>query len=1042
MSHAQMRAVRTMTHPGTLHDGGKRTASIVPPLPSPPSPVTPGREDVLGLRVAAALIDLAFLAGLFLIIASAAGLVTAAGGSFRIWLSSAWWAAFAAVAGLYYLVLETVSGQTVSKRLLGVHVCGSGRTRPSARAVAGRTLLRVVDFLPVMYLSGIVAPGVRRRRIAGLAARRAVARAAPVRHRVLAVVPLAVVLLAAAGPAGWQQHSGAASTPVGGTRELWGSAAGPGTPYDLTSFRVSRTVPGAAARAPSPPRSSATSTTPPSGSTTHGSSPVNGMPGNGGLGAKVVPAPAGFALSQSPPVPNGPMSAADFNQYWGDAASLHFVRGYDVAYDSNDGSVSIEVTLFQFATPADAAAFKADWVSVGVKSKADPVIPGADDYDSTSPYQGFYDHGVIAAKGNLAFVIDDLTGSAAPVPLVETMARQQYAALFAPGRATALPAPGRATAQASAERITSYHAGIAIQRDGSILVTEQIVYNFGSDQRHGIFRAIPVRLRYNGTYDRIYAVDVQSVDSPDAPAQYTVDNNGSYVSIKIGDPNQTVTGEHMYTLTYLVRGSLNAFADHDELYWNAVGNQWDVPIDQATVQVSAPADVTRAACFAGPLGSTAPCQQAGITSGVASFGQAGLGPNEGMTVVVAIPKGVVASAGPVLRERWSLQRAFAVTPVSAGAAGGLLAVLAVLGAMVLARDRDRRHSRSAAHVVGGTAVQAEEALPLSGHGEPAMQSAPPADMRPGQAGTLLDGVANPRDVTGTIVDLAVRGYLRIDDAGEQTSRDWSLVRLDKTGGGLLDYEQILLDGLFKGPTTVKTSTLLSELGPDFAGSLKQAQDALYADVAGRGWFTARPDKVRRRWVVIGCVLFVTGVAGVIAAAATSHFGLIPVPVALAGLVLVGCARWMPVRTAKGTDLTRRLLGFRRYITTVAPGQAPATGQAPAGQHDAFEDYLPYAIVFGCTKQWADVTAALAGADRAPSWYRSRRPYSPSTLTALSGSGYYFSSMHHFATNTSNRIASAASGGSGSSGFFSGGSSGFSGGGFSGGGGGGGGGGSW
>ena len=335
--------------------------------------------------------------------------------------------------------------------------------------------------------------------------------------------------------------------------------------------------------------------------------------------------------------------------------------------------------------------------------------------------------------------------------------------------------------------------------------------------------------------------------------------------------------------------------------------------------------------------------------------------------------------------------------------------------------------------MGGTAVQAEEAVPLSGHGEPAVQSAPPADVRPGQAGTLLDGVANPRDVTGTIVDLAVRGYLRIEDAGEQTSRDWSLVRLDKTGG-LLAYEQILLDGLFKGPTRVKTSTLFSELGPEFTDYLKQAQDALYADVAERGWFTARPDEVRRRWVAIGGVLFVIGVAGVIAAAATSHFGLIPVPVALAGLVLVGCARWMPVRTAKGTDLTRRLLGFRRYITTAAPGQGPATGQTPAGQHDVFEDYLPYAIVFGCTKQWADVTASLAGADRAPSWYRSSRPYSPGTLTALSGSGYYFSSMHHFATNTSNWIGSAASGGSGSSGF--------SGGGFSGGGGGGGGGGSW
>jgi hypothetical protein len=285
-----------------------------------------------------------------------------------------------------------------------------------------------VDFLPGMYLAGfvtIVAPGVRRRRIVDLAARRAVALAAPVRHRALAVMPLVVVLLAAAGlfgyPAGWQQHSGAASTSVGGTYDPWSSAAGPGTPYDLTGFRVSRTVPGAVARATSAPSSSATSTTPSSGSTTHGSSLVSGSPGNGGLGAKVIPAPAGLTLS--PDVHNGPISPADFNHYWGDPASLHFARGYDVTYGSNDASDSIEVALFQFATSADAAAFKADSVlGLPVKPKADPVIPGADDYDSTSPEQGTYIHGVIATKGNRAFAIEDINSSAAPVPLVERMA--------------------------------------------------------------------------------------------------------------------------------------------------------------------------------------------------------------------------------------------------------------------------------------------------------------------------------------------------------------------------------------------------------------------------------------------------------------------------------------------------------------------------------------------------------------------------------------------------------------------------------------------
>ena len=113
-----------------------------------------------------------------------------------------------------------------------------------------------------------------------------------------------------------------------------------------------------------------------------------------------------------------------------------------------------------------------------------------------------------------------------------------------------------------------------------------------------------------------------------------------------------------------------------------------------------------------------------------------------------------------------------------------------------------------------------------------------------------------------------------------------------------------------------------------------------------------------------------------------------------------------------------------------------TQAQPAGQLDTLYDYLPYAIAFGCTQQWADVTAALTGTRRAPSWYLSSQPFSPDTLSSLSRSAYYFSPIHHFATNTNNWIASHASSTGGS------GSSGFSGGGSSGGGGGGGGGGSW
>jgi hypothetical protein len=165
-----------------------------------------------------------------------------------------------------------------------------------------------------------------------------------------------------------------------------------------------------------------------------GSGPASGNSFTGDLSAIVVPAPPGFALSQDPNEHSGPMNAAGFNSYMGSgnlATGLHFVRGYDVFYDNPDGDI-IEVTLFQFATQNDAIDFAANWVPGGpVNSKTDPVIPGATDYDSTAVDQGSADHGVIATKGNVAFVIDDTTSDTAPVPVVETMARQQYAALLA-----------------------------------------------------------------------------------------------------------------------------------------------------------------------------------------------------------------------------------------------------------------------------------------------------------------------------------------------------------------------------------------------------------------------------------------------------------------------------------------------------------------------------------------------------------------------------------------------------------------------------------
>ncbi|MEX2553171.1 MAG: DUF2207 domain-containing protein, partial [Actinomycetota bacterium] len=257
--------------------------------------------------------------------------------------------------------------------------------------------------------------------------------------------------------------------------------------------------------------------------------------------------------------------------------------------------------------------------------------------------------------------------------------------------------PVSALAQ-SGERIAGYRIDMEITApEGDLVVSEVIDYDFGADERHGIFRKIPERFPYDDTNERIYPIEVLEVSgSPRTPDEYETSHENEYLVLKIGDPDETITGRHRYEISYRVTGALNGFDDHVELYWNAVGFEWPVPIDNVDVSVTAPADITRVTCFAGPNGSTAPCSSANFSGRTASFKQPALGSYESMTIVVGMPTGSVNAPMPVLDERWSFGRAFRATPATVGAALALmLAVLAALSGKVFSQGRDRRFAGSA-----------------------------------------------------------------------------------------------------------------------------------------------------------------------------------------------------------------------------------------------------------------------------------------------------------------------------------------------------------
>jgi uncharacterized RDD family membrane protein YckC len=180
-------------------------------IPEPPSlaaeplpPAPPAQEDLLGRRSLAALIDVALLIDVFLIFSLMVGEISTEGG-FSASLNPAWSLVYLAVVLGYYFVFEVTVGQTLGKQLLGLRVTRADGSRPAVAAIAVRTLLRIVDWLPFLYLVGFLAMLAtgeeRRQRLGDLAAKTRVARALPVRHRGRALVPAALVaaLLALSG---------------------------------------------------------------------------------------------------------------------------------------------------------------------------------------------------------------------------------------------------------------------------------------------------------------------------------------------------------------------------------------------------------------------------------------------------------------------------------------------------------------------------------------------------------------------------------------------------------------------------------------------------------------------------------------------------------------------------------------------------------------------------------------------------------------------------------------------------------------------------
>ncbi len=572
-----------------------------------------------------------------------------------------------------------------------------------------------------------------------------------------------------------------------------------------------------------------------------------------------------------------------------------------------------------------------------------------------------------------------------------------------------LVAGGWSTAAAQQDRgaytIRTFDVDLTIEASTDLVVEERLEVEF-SEPRHGIFRTIPVR--YSDPKGYAYSLDVRLLSVTDAAGRTLgtkVSHEGRYVTIRIGDPDRTVNGVVYYVIRYRVRDALSQFAEHDELYWNATGNEWNAGIGRSSATVRLPgsvgAAVVQAAGYTGAFGATG--RDVVVTHpapGVIRFETTRpLERLEGLTVAVGFPQGVVMFP--------------TAADVAVRRTADNVVLLLPLAWFAFVYRRYRRHGRDPD---GGAPI--------------AVMYEPPPDLSPGGVGTLVDEKVDTVDITATVVDLAVRRYLTI--RSEEQDRLFGLLKREETvfvrerpepSGTLAPHESRVMTALFEGGDEVSASDLANK----FYKHIPAITAALYDGLATRGYFDAPPQTVRQRWVGLGfAAAGVTGAVGVawMALRGVPAPAIVIVPIVAAVLTLIVFLVFssaMPRRTLQGARARQWALGFQEFVTRV---EGDRLERAAAEPRMTFEALLPYAMALGVADDWAKKFADIY-VEQPPTWYVGH-----TTTRAFSTLAFERSLSSAMSRASQSMTASPRS------------SSGSGGGGSSGGGGGGGGGGSW
>jgi len=547
------------------------------------------------------------------------------------------------------------------------------------------------------------------------------------------------------------------------------------------------------------------------------------------------------------------------------------------------------------------------------------------------------------------------------------------------------------TPPTSGEYISSFFTHISVNLDNSIDVTEMITYNTGNSEHHGIYRDIKP---YSSQNRKMSIKNIIVGDKQGNPYQFEVSTVGGNVRIKIGDPNQTFSGEKVYILNYHATNAVAQLKDIDEIYWNATGNSWGMSILQAQASITLPINATgtQSSCYYGPQGSITQCQSITASSTFYSYlALTEIGPGDGLTIAAGFSKGIVTPYAPPNK----------VIDFFVTYWGLILGILLPLLSLSFSLRYWYKHGRDPK---GRSVIIPEYDVPEM--------------LTPLEVVGIVSEEVSGRHLSAEIVYLAIKGYVKIHQIDEKllglfSTADYELIKLKDSIDLPNKFDQQLLKSLFESNTeTIK----LSDLKNKFYSKAKSIINLVLDTFLAKGYYKNLGRMKSKPGRTIGYIFTALVTAVWLGMAGLPFFAT--AGFALAVIIFAIVSYFNPAKTEKGVKTKEYLLGLKMYLQ-IAEKDRLLFHNAPEKKPEVFEKLLPYAMVLGVADIWAKEFEGLYTTP--PDWYSGPMGVNFSAIA-------FNNSLASFSTHAVSSMISAP-GGSG-------------GGGFSGGGGGGGGGGSW